>query len=95
MSYASIDSVISTWAKNHKLHVYEQYKDEEVRSVEFVGTDGEKCQLWIDPPDPKGTVQVHLWDYKKRRQDCKVSINDLQACLDTARTTALSWLKTA
>jgi hypothetical protein len=86
------DPAITAWAAKHTLHLYTTYRDEEVRSVELVGSDGRKCQLWIDAPDQSGNVQVHAWDYKKRREDCKGTVADLPRCLDQAYATAMKWL---
>jgi hypothetical protein len=93
MSYESIDPIITAWAAKHTLHLYTTYRDEEVRSVDMVGSNGRKCQLWIDAPDKSGNVQVHVWDYKKRREDCKANVNDLSQCLERAYGTAMKWLE--
>lgn len=92
MSYESIDPTITAWAAKHTLHLYTTYRDEEVRSVDLVGSNGRKCQLWIDAPDQSGTVQVHVWDHKKRREDCKATVADLTRCLENAYATAIKWL---
>src|SRR4051812_8460562 len=93
MSYESIDPIISTWATKHRLHLYTTYRDEEVRSVDFIGSNGRKCQLWIDVPDQSGTIQVHVWYYKKRREVCKTTVDDLSQCLERTYLTALKWLE--
>jgi hypothetical protein len=94
MSYELIDAAILNWTAKHGLHLYTSYRDEEVRSVDLVGSNGQRCQLWVDPPDHTGKVQVHVWDYHKRRQDCKTVISDLPRCLDEAYETAAQWVGT-
>jgi len=92
MNYESIDPIINAWATKNTLHIYTTSRDEEVRSVSLVGSNGRKCQLWIDAPDQSGNVQVHVWDYKKRREDCKATVDDLPRCLERAYATAMKWL---
>jgi len=92
MNYELIDSIISVWATNHSLHIYTTYRDEEVRSTDLVGSNGSKCQLWIDAPDQSGDVQVHVWDYKKRKENYKVTVNNLPRCLEDAYAIAMKWL---
>ena len=92
MRYDSVDPAIMAWAIKHVLHVYTRYQDVEVRSVDLVGSRGERSQIWIDPPDERGTIQVHAWDYKTRRQDFTTSISDLPTCLEDAFDTAARWI---
>jgi hypothetical protein len=92
MNYESTDSAITAWAAKHKLHLYTTYRDEEVRSVDLVGSNGRKCQLWIDAPDQNKNIQVHLWDYKKRRENSKTTVTDLAQCLEKVYATAMKWL---
>ena len=92
MNCESIDLIISTWATKHALHLYTTSRDEEVRSVDALGSNGRKCQLWIDAPDQSGNVHVHVWDYRKRREDYKTTTGDLPGCLEAAYATAVKWL---
>ena len=92
MSYETIDPTITEWAAQHGLHIFTKYRDEEVRSMDLVGPNGRKCQLWIDTPDPSGNVGVHVWDYKKRRKDFRATTIDLAQRLEDAYVTAISWL---
>ncbi|MFN2493476.1 MAG: hypothetical protein ABR501_11405 [Pyrinomonadaceae bacterium] len=92
MSYEPIDDVILNWVARHALHLYTTHREEEVRSVDLVGTNGERCQLWVDTPDQFGNVQVHVWDYMKRRQDYETAITELPQCLETAYSTAVEWI---
>jgi hypothetical protein len=94
MSYQKVDSIIQDWADKHKLTVYTSYQDYEVRSVDVVDQNGQKYQIWIDPPDQNGNVKVHAWDYKKKREDRTVSISDLGICLEEVYSTVLRWIQT-
>ena len=95
MSYQQIDPVIWDWVDKHNLSVYTSYQDYEVRSVDVVDQQGQKYQIWIDPPDQFGNVAVHAWDYKKRRKDYIVSINELRSCLEEAYNIVLHWIQTS
>jgi hypothetical protein len=61
MTYSTIDPIISSWAKRRSLHVYTRYEDSEVRSMDIVSQDGQRFQLWIDPPFG-GAIDIHAWD---------------------------------
>jgi hypothetical protein len=92
MAYASVDPTTTAWAAKHTLQIYTKYRDEEVRSVDLVGTNGRKCQLWIDAPDKSGNIRVHVWDYKNRREDYKATVADLARCLEQGYAIAMEWL---
>lgn len=84
MSYDSVDSIIKKWVATRHLTLFTEYKESEVRSVDVVNQRGRRCQLWIDEPDAAGEVGVHVWDYKRKRNDYSVPISRLFACLDEA-----------
>ncbi len=69
MRYEKIDSILKNWADARSLHIYTIYKEVEVRSIEVVGNKNGRYQLWLDAPDEKGQVCIHIWDYKKRKKD--------------------------
>ena len=94
MNYESIDPIILGWTASHALHLYTTSRDEEVRSVDLIGANGLKCQIWIEAPDNAGDIQVHVWDYKKRKQNHKVKAGDLLRCLEDAHMIAKKWLET-
>lgn len=91
MRYETIDPVILRWSAEHGVHVSTAYKDEEVRSIQLVGRGDAKCQIWIDVPDSSGSVEVHVWDYKKRRRDFHTDVQALKKVLEEAHATALDW----
>jgi hypothetical protein len=93
MSYQNIDTIIQDWADKYKLSVYTSYQDYEVRSVDIVDEKGRKYQIWVDPPDHDGNVEVHAWDYRKRRRNYTTSEKDLGICLDEAYNTVLVWIQ--
>ncbi len=81
--YSKIDSVLFDWAKKHNLHIFKEYKDYEVRSINIVSNSGRKLyQIWIDAPDEKNESGIHAWDYKKERIDIQSSITDLSENLE-------------
>lgn len=92
MSYESIDQIITAWASKHDLHIYTTCRDDEVRSVDLIGSNSHKCQLWIDAPNENGKVEVHVWDYKNRTKNYIVTTDDLPRCLEQAYATATKWV---
>ena len=89
-NYSTIDLAISAWVEKNNLSLFTQYQDSEVRSVEIIGDNGRKFQVWIDCPQGN-MVAVHVWDYKKMRQDWEVNMSELSCFLDNAINTARSW----
>jgi hypothetical protein len=92
MSYEAIDAPLARWAADHRLHVGTKYRDEEVRSIDIVSQKGRRYQLWIDPPRDGG-IAIHAWDYKKRRADFDVLVNDLPLALDEALVEIGKWMQ--
>lgn len=93
MSYELVDPIILKWAQKHTLHIYTQYKDEEVRSVDVTSTRGERFQIWIDPPVDT-QVNVHAWDYKKIKKGWVGEISELESGLEEIYQTVKSWMHT-
>lgn len=90
MKYIAIDPIIDKWAKIHSLTLYTTYQDSEVRSVDLVDTKGYRYQIWIDTPIDD-SVAVHAWDYRKKRKDWVVKIEELNDCLEDALDTVKKW----
>ncbi len=90
MKYTAIDPIIDEWAKSHSLTLYRSYKDSEVRSVDLVDVKGRRYQMWIDTPIDE-FIAVHAWDYRKRRKDWIVKIEELYDCLENAFNTVREW----
>lgn len=92
MSYELVDEVLEPWSSAHRLHVYTEYKDEPVRSMDMVGSKGSKVQIWIDPVSADGIVSVQIWDHHSRRRDLSGPVADLGKLLNTAHQEATEWL---
>ena len=92
MNYTVIDPIINTWADSHGLHIQNVFKDTEVRSIDIVGSQGKRIQLWIDEPDKVGNTTIHIWDMKKRSKDFVASKFSLRDKLEDAYQCAKSWL---
>ena len=90
MSYETIDPILTRWAQATGQTLQTLYKDSEVRSFEVYGNGGKKFQLWIDPPSGK-YVEVHAWDYRKRRADWKPTLDELDTALNAALTQIRRW----
>ena len=93
MGYEMIDLVLNEWAKFHGLPIQKEYKDSEVRSVQFYKSQRDGYEIWIDKPDGNGLIGIHVWDFRRRgrRRDFLVSPNDLREYLDAALNIAKSW----
>ena len=66
-NYQAIDPIIFSWAEANSLNLITQYHGEEVRSVYFVDNRGDvRFQIWIDPLAEDGSIEVHVWEVKKR-----------------------------
>lgn len=95
--YDLIDPELYDWAARHGLQIFTKYKDEEVRSTDVVGSDGKKCQIWVDPLNVAGTFVVNIWNYKKKRakriQHLRASKTNIRDKLEEAYNTAQEWLK--
>ena len=92
MSYDKIDKTINVWASQRKLNIFTLYQDYDVRSTEVVDELGNKYQIWIDEPNSDGSVEVHAWDYKKRRKDFITTALDLMSALEAAHQQVSSWI---
>lgn len=96
MSYESLDPFLQPWAAAHQLDLVTEYKDEPARSVNVTSRDGrQKVQIWIDRPLPGSAVSLHVWDYRRRREEIRGSIMELPALLERAYALAASWLAAA
>ena len=95
MSYEEIDSILDAWANKHNLNLFTRYQDHEVRSTDIVDKLGQKYQIWIDNPDSDGSLEVHVWDYKKRRKDYTTTKGNLMSSLDAAFIQVSSWINEA
>jgi hypothetical protein len=96
MGYEQIDAIIDAWASANRLHVYREYKECEVRSIEQRSGPRTGWQIWIDKPNSDGLIGVHVWDFQKlkkggRCRDFLVSAVDLREYLDLALTIAKGW----
>jgi hypothetical protein len=92
MSFERADPTVKAWAEDLGLVLFTEYKDEPVRSVQLVGKRGQRAQIWVDPPGESGDARVHVWDYKRRRQDFAGRVDSLRGLLDTAALVAQGWI---
>jgi len=67
IDYSEIDDQLNRWAKIRRLSIDNEYQEVEVRSIRFFGENGIYYQLWVNPPNDAGLVEINVWDYKKRR----------------------------
>jgi hypothetical protein len=92
MTYDAIDAALKGWAATRGLQLFSEYRDEPVRSMEVVGRTGMKVQIWVDPPHPDGTVDLHAWDYRDRIVEVTSSVDDMTADLDRLIDLANKWI---
>ncbi len=90
MSYSKIDFIIEKWASDNALHLYKEYKGEEVRSVEIINSVGKKHQIWIDPPR-ENKITVSAWNFKKKSKTWKVKYKQLESTLSEALNQVNNW----
>lgn len=91
MSYQILDPLLERWAKNRGLHIFTEYKDEEVRSIDVVSPAGKRYQIWLDPPASDGRTSVHAWDYRRRRESFDADLQNLESQLERAYSRVQSW----
>ena len=82
-SFALVDPAIKQWCSRHSLQLFTDYKDYDVRSVDVVGSNGKKCQVWIDPPEQEN-VTVHVWPYAPPHERITVPVPDIFSALERA-----------
>ncbi len=90
MSYKEIDDTIKEWVEENNLFLQTDYKDCEVRSVQIAGEGRKKFQIWVDQPN-EGVVEVHAWDFRKKRSDWSSTSKDLKSVLDDAFQQVCEW----
>ncbi len=94
MSYTRVDAALAQWASANQLVWSTEFKDAEVRSTSVVDDKGGKVQIWVDPPGA-ASVMVHVWDYRRRREDLTSDLPNLSRSLDRALAVARRWLAEA
>jgi hypothetical protein len=92
MTYQLIDEALERWLTDHSVKMYTSDREEQVRSFDVVGPTGKKVQVWIDSPSFDGEVNVHVWDYRRRREDLSGAVADVVSLVDTAYMIARRWL---
>ena len=91
-SYALVDPAVKEWCEKHSLVLQTDYKDYDVRSVDFAGPDGNKCQVWVDPPQ-HDTVTIHVWPYAPPHERLTVDVKDVAAALEQAYELAMRFVR--
>jgi len=89
--YASVDPAIKAWARDHRLRIGDKHHwDCEVRTTDIARPRKwwfwwrAPCQIWVNPPDIEGFVEVHAWDRVKRKFVRRVVVDDTRAALEEA-----------
>ena len=91
MSFEIVDPKLEKWASSRGLHIYSEYRDEEVRSIDVVSPTGKRFQIWLDPPASDGRTIVHVWDYRRRRKSIASDLRNLESQLERAYCLIQSW----
>jgi len=94
MSIEPVDRILERWLQTHGVRLNKEFKGEPVRSFDVVSPAGGKVQIWIDPVSDQGDVQVHVWDYRRRRRDLSGTIWELVRLVDKAHAIAQNWVST-
>jgi hypothetical protein len=106
ISFKDIDQVLIPWAKERNLHIYKEYKDEEVRSMIFVDKWGDVYQLYSIPDFENNNMSVAVGADLSNRGDKKhtffrerreyhfrksVALVNMASTLDEAWRTVQEW----
>lgn len=92
MMYDLVDPILRRWASRHGLAVMDEYRGEEVRSLELTDDHGRRYQLWLDPPVEGGRVAVHAWDFRRKRMERVTTISELEQCLEEMLRAVSQWM---
>lgn len=88
-----VDVIINHWAQRKRGTISSIYREGGMRYIEIAGDKGKRCQIAVDPIDPRvKEFGVHVTDMRSRRKDFSVAIEDLHRKLDEAYNTAQRWL---
>jgi hypothetical protein len=58
ITYKDIDQILLPWAERHKLHIFTEYKDEEIRSLIVVDQWGDQYGIYAIPDGENGNKTV-------------------------------------
>lgn len=92
MMYDSVDPILRRWASRYDLAVMDEYRGEEVRSLELTDDHGRRYQLWLEPPVEGGRVTVHAWDFRRKRMERVTTISELEQCLEEVLGAVSQWM---
>lgn len=87
MNFSRVDRTLKAWAAQNHLAFSTRHQDVDVRSIELAGPDG-RAQIWVEV---NGPIEVHVWDYRKRRRTFSTEDAALAGALDEAFRTAKAW----
>jgi hypothetical protein len=87
MNFSRVDRTLKAWAGRNHVALSTQHQDVDVRSIDLAGPDG-RAHIWIEV---NGPVEVHVWDYRKRRRVFLTEETALAGALDEALRTAKAW----
>jgi hypothetical protein len=90
MMYEPFDDALNTFARRRQLYVDTRYRDDEVRSINVASRRGERAQIWLELQQA-GDVQLHAWDYAKRRWSSAADLANLPQALEQAYEVVLGW----
>jgi hypothetical protein len=95
MSYVEIDPILDAWTRRNGLHVFMQYRDEEVRSVHIVDDTGDEYQLWLTPLALEHNWTVAVTNNKGKHLDVSARADELESALEKALTAVNRWITEA
>ena len=90
MNFSPVDAAILSWATRHGLHLYTEYRDEEVRAVEIIDASGARYQIWVEDLS-NGRFRAVGWDYKRRRYEYDADAQNFGEALERVYTKVMSW----
>ncbi|MDF3126513.1 hypothetical protein [Rheinheimera sp. 1928-s] len=77
MDYSKVDKSFSEWANCLKLLIQNDYKGDEVRSVDIFDEHNQKWQLWLVPVNESDKCVIHYWNYSDISRHVEVDNSQL------------------
>jgi hypothetical protein len=95
MAYGEVDEIINEWAAAHKFTLFDEFGGLACRAVYLSSSDGECCQIWIDPPI-EDEICLHAGDVESKddvemQMDWQVPVTELRLALEAAVEAVHQW----
>ncbi|MCB0352682.1 MAG: hypothetical protein KDD64_04130 [Bdellovibrionales bacterium] len=93
MNYEQTDPSLDAWAAKHRLTIYTEFRDDEVRFSVVKDDLGRSFQIFLRrPPDELGNLEVVTTDNAGRSATFSAHLTNLPQALDLAYEKTLEWI---